>query len=67
MNRNASPPKTRTVLAALSLPTTRDHMNGRHTALFFFLLPQNWANGRDAAIRGNKALVTTNLDISPCS
>jgi hypothetical protein len=25
------------------------------------------ANGRDAAIRGNKAPVTTNLDISPCS
>jgi hypothetical protein len=26
--------KTRNVLAALSLPTTRDQMNGRHTALF---------------------------------
>jgi hypothetical protein len=29
-----SAPKTRTVLAALSLPTTRENMNGKHTALF---------------------------------
>jgi hypothetical protein len=28
------PANTRAVLAALSLPTTRDHVNGKHTAFF---------------------------------
>ena len=34
MNQNASPPKTGTVLAALSSQTTRENLNGKHTASF---------------------------------
>ena len=33
MSRNASPPKRGPFLRLRPLPTTRDHMNGRHTAL----------------------------------